>query len=98
MPGATVPTEMRIGRPGPGGRISGLGRGISRGIVAAVAWGVIGSPMPADGQEAGPPRPEEARLREVVATLASPEFGGRSGAGGAKAAAYLVDRFRAARA
>jgi hypothetical protein len=29
-----------------------------------------------------------------VETLASPEFGGRSGAGGEKAAAYLVDQFR----
>src|SRR5262249_1514447 len=45
-------------------------------------------------QESGPLRPEPARLREIVETLASPEFGGRSGPGGEKAAAYLVDRFR----
>ena len=48
----------------------------------------------ADAQEAPTPRPEPARLREVVETLASPEFEGRSGAGGVKAAAYLVERFR----
>ena len=38
--------------------------------------------------------PDEPRLRAVVKELSSPEFGGRSGAGGEKAAAYLVDRFR----
>ncbi len=42
-----------------------------------------------------PPGPEEPRLRQAVGDLASPEFAGRSGAGGQKAAAYLVDRFRA---
>ena len=40
------------------------------------------------------PGPEEPRLRQVVTDLASPNFAGRSGAGGQKAAAYLVDRFR----
>ncbi len=40
------------------------------------------------------PQPEEARLRDVVQVLASPEFGGRSGAGGEKTASYLVDQFR----
>ena len=95
MPGATVPRDMRIGRPGPSGRISGLCRRILWVALATVVCGFLGSPMPAVGQEAGSPRPEEARLREVVETLASPEFGGRSGAGGDKAAAYLLDRFRA---
>jgi hypothetical protein len=41
-----------------------------------------------------PAQPDEPRLRAVVKDLTAPEFGGRSGAGGAKAAAYLVDRFR----
>jgi hypothetical protein len=41
-----------------------------------------------------PPHPEQARLREVVQVLASPEFGGRRGAGGSKASAYLIERFR----
>ena len=41
-----------------------------------------------------PPAPEEPRLRKVVADLTAPEFAGRSGAGGQKAAAYLVDRFK----
>ena len=44
-----------------------------------------------DAQEVPTPQPEPARLREVVVTLASPEFEGRSGAGGGKAAAYLVE-------
>ncbi len=38
--------------------------------------------------------PDEARLREVVGRLASPEFQGRSGAGGRKAADFLVEEFR----
>jgi hypothetical protein len=41
-----------------------------------------------------PAQPGEPRLRAVVKDLSSAEFGGRSGAGGEKAAAYLVDRFR----
>jgi hypothetical protein len=55
---------------------------------------LLGSPIPVDGQEAITQGPEPARLREIVETLASPEFGGRSGPGGEKAAAYLVDQFR----
>jgi hypothetical protein len=39
-------------------------------------------------------QPDELLLRAVVKDLSSPEFGGRSGAGGEKAAAYLVNRFR----
>jgi hypothetical protein len=41
-----------------------------------------------------PPRPEQARLRAVVEILASPEFGGRRGAGGDKASAYLIEQFQ----
>jgi hypothetical protein len=40
------------------------------------------------------PQPEQARLCTIVDTLASPEFGGRSGPGADKAAAYLVEQFR----
>jgi hypothetical protein len=50
--------------------------------------------MPLGGHADERTEPDLARLREVVTTLASPEFGGRSGAGGEKSAAYLVDRFR----
>lgn len=39
-------------------------------------------------------QPEETRLRSIVEHLASPEFTGRSGAGGRKAADYLVAEFR----
>jgi hypothetical protein len=42
----------------------------------------------------GPPQPEQARLREVVQLLASPEFGGRRGVGGHKASAYLIEQFQ----
>jgi hypothetical protein len=55
---------------------------------------LLGSPLGILGQEISAPQPEQARLCAVVETLASPEFGGRSGAGGDKAAAYLVDQFR----
>ncbi len=60
------------------------------------AGGLAGSPLPCPAQEAGRGRlqPDPARLREVVETLASPEFGGRSGPGADKAADLLVDRFR----
>jgi Peptidase family M28 len=41
-----------------------------------------------------PAQPEEARLRRVVERLASADFGGRSGAGGEKTVAYLIEQFR----
>jgi hypothetical protein len=40
------------------------------------------------------PQPERDRLRPIVETLASPEFGGRSGEGGKKTAAYLIAEFQ----
>jgi hypothetical protein len=40
------------------------------------------------------PAPEQARLRQIVERLAAPDFAGRSGGGGDKAAAYLADQFR----
>lgn len=42
----------------------------------------------------GADEPELPRLRATVHTLASKEFAGRAGAGGVKAADYLVQRFR----
>src|SRR5207302_3398223 len=48
----------------------------------------------ARAQEVGLPHPDQARLRAVVEALASPEFGGRSGAGGEKTTAYLIEQFR----
>ncbi len=41
-----------------------------------------------------PLAPKSRGCADAVRDLASPEFAGRSGAGGQKAAAYLVDRFR----
>ena len=40
-------------------------------------------------------KPDQIKLRETIEKLAAPEFAGRSGPGGEKAAEYLVDRFRA---
>lgn len=40
------------------------------------------------------PEPDRARLRDHVATLASPEYQGRRGEGGQKAAEYLIKAFR----
>ena len=42
-----------------------------------------------------PAGPEEPRLRQVIKDLTAPEFAGRSGAGGQKAATYVADQFRA---
>ncbi len=41
------------------------------------------------------PKPSVTKLREHVTILASPEFEGRRGAGGAKAATYVEDAFKA---
>ena len=41
--------------------------------------------------------PEETRLRTHVSALASPAFGGRSGAGARKSAEYIAEAFRALR-
>ncbi len=49
---------------------------------------------PAVAGEDPRPAPEEGRLKQIVARLASPEFAGRSGKGGEKAADYLVGRFK----
>ncbi len=95
MPGATIRTDVRVGRCDPGGCGSVLRRAVSPAtVLLRAACLLLGSPLVAFGQEAIAPQPEQARLSAVVETLASPEFGGRSGPGGDKAASYLVDRFR----
>ena len=76
---------------------TGLGRqgvpAVRRAVVAAcIVLAASSAFRPVHGQR--PAQPEEARLRKVVERLASPEFGGRSGAGGEKTVAYLVDQFR----
>jgi hypothetical protein len=65
-------------------------------LVAAIALGLTDGTS-AKAQDAGAAaglRPEQSRLREVVELLASPEFAGRSGPGGEKTVAYLIDQFR----
>ena len=49
---------------------------------------------PLQAQQSPAHEPDEHRLRQIVKDLTAPEFAGRSGAGGRKAAAYLVDQFR----
>ena len=45
--------------------------------------------------KAGDVAPDEVKLKAHVVTLASPEYQGRRGAGGRKAADYLVEQFQA---
>jgi hypothetical protein len=61
-------------------------------LAACILLSPSSAARPAHGQPAA--QPEEARLRHVVERLASPEFGGRSGAGGEKTVTYLIDQFR----
>ena len=96
MPEATTRRDATVGRWGTRGRLDAGSVGRLRHLLAIGAvWVILASPCWARGPEAGASKPDPARLRAIVETLASPEFGGRSGAGGDKAAAYLVDRFRA---
>ncbi len=68
--------------------MTGIGR-----LGLALAFSVLAmAPSASQSQE---PRPEEARLRAEVKTLASPAFAGRSGEGGRKTAQHLVEAFRA---
>lgn len=61
----------------------------------SLAFG-LAAVVPAGPAMEAPPiaPPAAARLREHVMTLASPGFEGRTGAGAAKARAYLIDEFR----
>ncbi len=82
--------STRLVRTAP---IAGARAGCPRANTLYCLLGLLGATV-ADVRGDELSEPNETRLREVVKTLASPEFGGRSGAGGEKAAAYLVDRFR----
>jgi hypothetical protein len=95
MPAATIRRDGRVVWRGPGRRDGGLGGRMFRALLATrLVVAFSGFVVTVEAQEGGALRPEQARLRAVVETLASPEFGGRSGAGGEKASAFLVDRFR----
>jgi len=65
-------------------------RAFSRTALCVLALGLLG-PRGVLGDE---PTVEEARLRRHVGLLAGPEFEGRRGAGGNKAADYLIAEFR----
>jgi Peptidase family M28 len=85
-PHSTLATDAPVARP----------RARSSSPFALVCLLIIPFALPdrsVSAQE--PPGPEEPRLRQVVSDLTAKEFAGRSGAGGQKAAAYLVDRFSA---
>jgi hypothetical protein len=58
-------------------------------------WLALGSTSTSNAQDAPQLQPDRERLITHVATLASPEFEGRRGAGGRKAEAYVTDHLRA---
>jgi hypothetical protein len=60
--------------------------------IALYVW--LGASVTVAGQSSDIPRPEQERLRAVVETLASPEFGGRSGPVSEKSVSYLIEKFR----
>jgi hypothetical protein len=68
-------------------RVVRVGRVISLFLIASLQ-------ASARAQSEGP-APDQGRLRAEVVTLASPEYAGRRGEGGRKAAAHLVAAFRA---
>jgi Peptidase family M28 len=95
MPAATIRRDGRVARREPGRRDGRYaGRMLRALLKTSLIVAFMGSIVAVEAQEADPLRPEQARLRAVVETLASPEFGGRSGPGGEKAANYLIDRLR----
>lgn len=66
-----------------------MARGIWRGALVGTLLAVATPGLSASG-----PRPELERLKSHVATLASPEYGGRRGEGARKAEAYLIKHLR----
>ena len=67
-------------RASPSERTGGARSGRLARVVFVIGLGIVHRPA----RPRQPPQPEQARLRQVVELLASPEFGGRSGAGGRK--------------
>jgi hypothetical protein len=66
-----------------------------RPLAVAISFCVwLGARVTVTGQTHERPRPEQDRLRAVVETLASPEFGGRSGDAAEKSVSYLIEQFR----
>lgn len=66
-------------------------RGLTKGPWALMALSLAVS---AQAQADDGPAPEQERLKQIVATLASPGFEGRAGKGGVKAAEFLVQEFK----
>ena len=81
----TTTATIRSFRPISRGRSLGVG-------IALVVW--LGASATVAGQTQERARPEQERLRAVVETLASPEFGGRSGPAADKSVSYLIEQFR----
>lgn len=86
--GGVCRRSLKGGRPG-GPNDEMATRKVPLHPVLAIAVLLLGAPA-----RAGEAEPDEARLKTFVARLASPDFQGRRGQGGEKAAAYLVDQFR----
>jgi Peptidase family M28 len=85
---STAMTKSAFGRS-TGAWVAAMVVAFGADAVSARAQAPAPAPAPASS------KPEQTRLRAVVEKLAAPEFAGRSGAGGERAAEYLVDRFRA---
>jgi hypothetical protein len=94
MAGATIRRDVPVDRDArqaararyaPRASCSILVLGILLGAASGRTWAQDASPSV---------QPEQARLRRVVEVLASPEFGGRSGAGADKTVAYLTEQFQ----
>ena len=60
----------------------------------AITWAFVAVVLPAIGVRGEAPQPKLPKLKAHVETLASPEFEGRRGEGGRKAAEYLIEAFR----
>jgi hypothetical protein len=65
-----------------------------RRLVAIVGVSLLSIGVLTGRATAADPQPEKARLKRHVETLASPEFGGRSGESAEKSRRYLIDAFK----
>src|SRR5271166_3186105 len=90
--GSVMP-DARI-RPGLHSLMPGKSRSVVRSLLVGTAAGMIAIGVISRAQAQSPPRPEQERLKAIVAKLASPEMEGRRGEGARKAAAFLIDEFR----
>jgi peptidase M28-like protein len=93
MAAATIRRDLPVNRDvRPAARARRARWACSLFLASGIVLGATAGRARAQGASASA-QPEQARLRQVVELLASPEFGGRSGAGGDKSVAYLTEQF-----